>query len=87
MSNKWESTDLKHSNDLRAFFEYSNDMQDNSKNIEKRNLGKKRKIWIIFDDTIADMINNKKLNPVMTELFLRGRRLNIYIIFYNTIIF
>ena len=62
-------------------------MQDNSKNIEKRNLGKKRKIWIIFDDTIADMINNKKLNPVMTELFLRGRRLNIYIIFYNTIIF
>ena len=57
-------------------------MQDNSKN-----LGKKRIIWIIFDDTIADMINNKKLNPVMTELFLRGRRLNIYVVFYNTIIF
>ena len=62
-------------------------MQDNSKNIEKHNLGKKRKIWIIFDDTIADMTNNKKLNPVMTELFLRGRRLNIYIVFYYTIIF
>ena len=62
-------------------------MQDNSKTIEKHNLEKKRKIWIIFDDTIADMINNKKLNPVMTELFLRGRRLNIYIVFYNTIIF
>ena len=62
-------------------------MQDNSKNIEKHSLGKKRKIWIIFDDTIADMTNNKKLNPVMTELFLRGRRLNVYIVFYNTIIF
>ena len=62
-------------------------MQDNSKTIEKHNLEKKRKIWIIFDDTIADMINNKKLNPIMTELFLRGRRLNIYIVFYYTIIF
>ena len=62
-------------------------MQDNSKNIEKHNLEKKRKIWIMFDDTIADMINNKKLNPIMTELFLRGRRLNIYIVFYYTIIF
>ena len=62
-------------------------MQDNSKTIEKHNLEKKRKIWIIFDDTIADMINNKKLNPIMTELFLRGRRLNIYIAFYYTIIF
>ena len=62
-------------------------MQDNSKTIEKHNLEKKRKIWIIFDDTIADMINNKKLNPIMTELFLRGRRLNIYIVFYYTTIF
>ena len=62
-------------------------MQDNSKTIEKHNLEKKSKIWIIFDDTIADMINNKKLNPIMTELFLRGRRLNIYIVFYYTIIF
>ena len=62
-------------------------MQDNSKTIEKHNLEKKRQIWIIFDDTIADMINNKKLNPIMTELFLRGRRLNIYIVFYYTIIF
>ena len=62
-------------------------MQDNSKTIEKHNLEKKRKIWIIFDDTIADMINNKKLNPIMTELFLRDRRLNIYIVFYYTIIF
>ena len=42
---------------------------------------KKRKIIIVFDDMIADMINNKKLNPVVTELFIRGRKLNISIVF------
>ena len=44
---------------------------------------KKRKILIVFDDLIADMINNKKLNPVGTELFIRGRKLNISIIFIS----
>ena len=42
---------------------------------------KKRKILIVFDDMIADMINNKRLNPTVTELFIRGRKLNIYIVF------
>ena len=51
------------------------------KNIEEQNLGKKRKILIVFDDMIADMINNKKPNPVVTELFIRGRKLNISIVF------
>ena len=46
-----------------------------------KNIGKKRKILIAFDDMIADMINNKKLNPVVTELFIRGRKLNISIVF------
>ena len=45
--------------------EYSNDMQDVYKNIEDYNPGKKRKILIVFDDMIADMINNKKLNLVV----------------------
>ena len=36
---------------------------------------------IVFDDMIADMISNKKLNPVVTELFIRGRKLNISIVF------
>ena len=52
-------------------------MQDVHKNTEDYNLGKKRKILMVFDDMIADMINNKKLNPVVTELFIRGRKLNI----------
>ena len=61
--------------------EYSNDMQDVYKNIEDYNPGKKRKILIVFDDMIADIINNKKLNPIVTELFIRGRKLNISIVF------
>ena len=52
-------------------------MQDVYRNIEKYNLGKKRKVLIVFDD----VINNKKLNPVVTELFIRGRKLNITIDF------
>ena len=51
-------------------------MQDVYKNIENYNPGKKRKMLIGFDDMIADMINNKKLNPVVTELFIRGRKPN-----------
>ena len=56
-------------------------MQDVYKNIEKYNIGKKRKILIVFDDMIVDMINNEKLNPIVTELFIRGRKLNISIVF------
>ena len=40
-------------------------------------LGKKRKVIIVFDDMIADVISNKELNPVVTEQFIRGRKLNI----------
>ena len=61
--------------------EYSNDMQDVYKNIDDYNPRKKRKILIVFDDMIADMINNNKLNPIVTELFIRGRKLNISIVF------
>ena len=60
--------------------EYSSDMQDVYKKIEDYNPIKKRKILIVFDDMIADMINNK-LNPIVTELFIRGRKLNISIVF------
>ena len=56
-------------------------MQDVYKNIEVYNLGKKSKVLIVFDDMIADMIDNKKLNPMVTELFVRGRKLNISIVF------
>ena len=61
--------------------EYSNDMSDVYKNIEDYNPDNKRKVLIVFDDMIADMINNKKLNPVVTELAIRSRKLNISIVF------
>ena len=61
--------------------EYSNDMHDVYKNIEDYNPGKNRKVLIVFDDKIADMINNKKLDSVVNELFIRGRKNNISILF------
>ena len=79
--NKRESTGLKHFNDPKTIIDYSNDMQDVYKNIEEYNSGKERKILIIFDEMITDMINNKKLNSVVTETFIRGRKLNISLIF------
>ena len=78
--NKRESTGLKYFNDPKAFIEYSNDMQDVYKNIDEYNGDKNCKIWIVFD-MIAYMINNKKLNSVITELVIRGRKLNISLVF------
>ena len=79
--NKREKVGLDYFDDPKAFIEYSNDMQDVYKNIDDYNLRKKRKVLIVFDDMIADMINNKKLDSIVTELFIRGRKLNISIVF------
>ena len=79
--NKREKVGLDHFDDHKTFIEYSNDLQDVYKNIDDYNTGKKRNVLIIFDDMIADMINNKKLNPIITELYIRGRKLNISIVF------
>ena len=49
--------------------------------MEEFNPEKKRKILIVFDDMIADMINNKELNPMVTELFIRGKKSKISIAF------
>ena len=79
--NKRESLELKYFNDPKAFIEYSNDMHDVYKNIDDYNPDKENKILIVFDDMIADMINNKKLNSIVTELFIRDRKLNISLVF------
>ena len=81
--NKRESVELKHFNDPKAFIEYSNGMRDVYKNIDNYNLNKENKILIVFDDMIADMINNKKLNSIVTELFIRCRKLNISLVFIS----
>ena len=58
--NKRESIGSKHLDDPKAFVVYSNDMQEVYKNIDEKNIDKERKILIVFDDMIPDMINNKK---------------------------
>ena len=78
---KSEGVGINHFKDLKAFIEYSNDMRNVCKNIIHYNPDKENKILIVFDDMIADMIQNKKLNSVVTELFIRGRKLNIYLVF------
>ena len=79
--NKSEKVGLDHFNDPKVFMEYSNDMSDVYRTIEDYNPDNKRKILIVFDDMIADMINNKKLNPIVTKLYIGGRKLNISIVF------
>ena len=61
--------------------EYSNYMNDIYKNIKEYNPSKKRKTLIIFDDMIANILSKKNLNPIVTELFIRRRKLNIYLVF------
>ena len=56
-------------------------MQDVYKNVKEHNVDTKRKILIIFHDMIAHMINNKRLNWIVTELFIRGKKLIILIVF------
>ena len=79
--NKREKVGLDHFDDPKAFIEYSNDMQNVHKNIDDYNWRKKHKVLIVFDDMIADMINNKNLDSIVTELFISGRKLNISIVF------
>ena len=57
-------------------------MQDVYKNIEEYNTDKEHKILTVFDGIIADMINNKKLNSIVTKLFIKDRKLNISLVFF-----
>ena len=75
--NKREGVGINHFNDPKAFIDYSNDMHDVYKNIDEYNPNRENKVLIVSDDMIADMIYNKKLNSIITELFIRGRKLNI----------
>ena len=67
----------------KAFVDYSRLIDDVYKNLEDYNPTKKRKVLIVFDDMIADMESNKILSPIVTELFLRGRKLNISLVFIS----
>ena len=58
-------------------------MDNVHKKIEEYNPNKKRRILIDFDDMIADMLRKKKKNSRVTELFVRGRKLNISLVFIS----
>ena len=81
--NKREGVGINHFKDPKAFMEYSNDMHDVYKNIDDYNPDKENKILIVFDDMIVDMIHNKKLNSIVTKLFIRRRKLNISLVFIS----
>ena len=76
-----EKVGLKRFNNPKAFIEYSNDMCDIYKNIDGYNVDKDCKILIVFDDMIVDIIKNKRLNLIVTKLFIRERKLNISLVF------
>ena len=80
LNNEREGAGLKRFNDPKAFIEYSNDMQDVYINIEEYNTDKERTILIVFDDMIADMIHNEQLNLIVTDFFIRGRKLTVSLI-------
>ena len=77
LTNKRESTGLKHFINFKAFIEYSNDMHDVYENIDEYNVDKERNILIVFDDMIVDMISIKNVNSIVTALFIRGGKINI----------
>ena len=78
--NKREGVGINHFKDLKAFIEYSNDSVMFTRILIITILMKKN-ILIVFDNMIADMIQNKKLISIVTELFIRGRKLNIFLVF------
>ena len=67
----------------KAFIDYSQTIHDVYENLEDYNPTKKRRLLIVFDDMIAGIESNKKLSAIVTELFLRGRKLNIYFVFIS----
>ena len=78
---KREDAGIKHLNNPNAFIECSNTMDDVYENIHDYNSSRKRKILIVFDDMIADIMTNKKFQAIIKELFIRWRKLNISLVF------
>ena len=76
-----ETAGIKHLNDSKAFIECSNTMNDVYENIDNYNPKRKRKILIVFDDMIADIMTNKRFQSIIKELFIRCRKLNISFVF------
>ena len=79
--NKREQAGIKNLNDLHAFIEYSDDMDDLLDDINNYNKSRDKKVLIVFDDMITDIEYNKKFKRIIKELFYRARKINISIVF------
>ena len=78
-----EKVGIENLKNQKAFIDYSQTIHEVYENLEDYNLTKKRRMLIVFDDMIADMKSNNKLSLIVTELFLRGRKLNISLVFIS----
>ena len=72
-----DQVEIKKLENTKAFIDYSQTIDDIYENLEDYNPRRQRRAWIVFDDMIADMESNKTSSPIVTELFLKGRKLNI----------
>ena len=72
-----EDVEIKHLNDPKAFIEHSNTMFDVYEDINKYNPAKKRKILIVFDGMIVDIMTNKIFQLIIKKVFIRCRKMNI----------
>ena len=78
--NKREQAGTKNLNDPKAFIEYSDDMNDVLDDINNYNKNRNKKVSIIFDDMIADIMRSETFKAIIKELFIRCRKLNISIV-------
>ena len=76
-----ENARIKHVNDSKAFIECPNTIDDVYKKIDDYNPNRRRKILIVFDDMIADIMTNKKFQSLTKELFIICRKINISLVF------
>ena len=87
MIRKREIAGTKHLNDLKAFIDCSNTIDDVYDGNDEYNPTRKGKILIAFDDMIADIVSNKKFQILAKELFIRCRKLNISLVFITHSLF
>ena len=80
---KRENAGIKNLSDPGAFTEYSNTMDDVYNNIDDYNGKRKRKVLMVFDDMIADIMTNKRFQAIIKELLIRCRKLNISLVFFS----
>ena len=73
MIKKRENAGIKNYNDPTALIEHSNTMDNVFSNVDDCNPKRKRKILIVFDDMISDIITNRKFQVIIKELFIRCR--------------